>query len=50
MAEKLVNVSLTLTESQIKYLERQERKTQLKRSPYVRVLINKDMAAEKSKK
>lgn len=47
MAEKLVSVSLTLTESQVKYLAKREKETELKRSPYVRKLIRKDMQDDK---
>lgn len=49
MAEKLVNVSLTLTESQVKYLDKKGAQNDLKRSQYVRKLIRNDIETTKVK-
>lgn len=47
--DDLVNVSLTLKRSQVKYLEKKSKKLDLKRSQIVRALIDKDMATDKVK-
>lgn len=43
MADKLVSVSLTLTEAQVQYLDKRGAQNDLKRSQYVRRLIRNDM-------